>query len=166
MTGYVVARDGVDSHNFGAWSTKVPATATRQTFVNLAEYSTYHLTVRAVTAAGMGAPASVTVVFGAFLGTGPAYLAAVHVNGSTSVLVTWDPAGGRALDPNLQGYIVSRDGVDSHGYGAWSTRLSTSQKSIVFTSLIPGHTYNLKVLSYDPITQHDLGLFESVNVTI
>jgi polyvinyl alcohol dehydrogenase (cytochrome) len=64
ITGYRVARDGVDSHGSCAWSTIVPATARTQKFNSLLPGHTYHLTVQAINAVGTGPAATATITVG------------------------------------------------------------------------------------------------------
>ena len=61
VTGYRIARDGVDSHGTGPWSTTVPGATRTFTFGSLKPGATYHLTVQAINAAGTGPAATATV---------------------------------------------------------------------------------------------------------
>ena len=61
VTGYRIARDGVDSHGTGPWSTTVPDATRTFTFGSLKPGATYHLTVQAINAAGTGPAATATV---------------------------------------------------------------------------------------------------------
>jgi hypothetical protein len=62
VTGYRVARDGVDVKGTGAWSTTVAASARQFTFGNLVAGRTYTFTVQAVSSLGTGASAAAKVV--------------------------------------------------------------------------------------------------------
>lgn len=61
ITGYDVARDGVDTSGQGAWSHIYPGDRRSSTLTKLAPGNTYNLSVRAVNADGKGPPATVTV---------------------------------------------------------------------------------------------------------
>jgi hypothetical protein len=58
---------------------------------------------------------------------------------ATSVTVTWSAVAGAA------GYLVSRDGVDSSGTGAWSTTDPATARSRTFTGLLPETRYTFAV---------------------
>ena len=64
----------------------------------------------------------------------------VQNTGGGSVRVSWtypsDPSGG---------WTVGRDGVDSTGYGAWSTTVGGATRELVFTKLRIGATYTFTV---------------------
>jgi hypothetical protein len=62
VTGYKIARDGTDSAGVGSWSTTVTATTTSAQFTRLKPGTSYHLSVRAINAAGTGPAKTVTVV--------------------------------------------------------------------------------------------------------
>ncbi|WP_180357990.1 fibronectin type III domain-containing protein [Streptomyces sp. NP160] len=61
VTGYSVGRNGYDSRGNGPWSTTKSSSSRSQTFTNLKPGSTYRLSVAAVTSAGKGNVATVTV---------------------------------------------------------------------------------------------------------
>jgi hypothetical protein len=58
----------------------------------------------------------------------------------TSATLTWAAPGG-----TVTGYRVSRDGVDAHGGGAYTTIIAATRHSFTFTLLVPGRTYHLSV---------------------
>ena len=60
LTGYTVGRDGTATNGTGPWSTKVAAAARSFTFAKLRLNTTYHLTVRARNAVGLGPAAAVS----------------------------------------------------------------------------------------------------------
>jgi hypothetical protein len=61
VTGYRVARDGVDVEGKGAWSTVVPATQRSFTMTLLKDGTPYSFSVRAVNGSGEGAAATVAL---------------------------------------------------------------------------------------------------------
>ena len=61
IIGWRVARNGVDAHGTGAWSTVLPAAATQFRFLSLKPNTAYTVSVRAITLAGQGAATSKTV---------------------------------------------------------------------------------------------------------
>lgn len=61
------------------------------------------------------------------------------VVGSGTATLTWAGVVGAT------GYLVGRDGVDSTGYGAWSTVDPGSARSRTFNHLVNGRTYTLSV---------------------
>lgn len=65
VTGYLLARDGTDSHGTGPWSTTVPAATRSFRFGYLKPGTTYHLSIRAINAVGTGPPATATVTMAA-----------------------------------------------------------------------------------------------------
>jgi hypothetical protein len=62
ITGWRVARDGVDTSGTGAWSTVLPKAATQFTFQSLQPDAGYNVLVQAITAAGTGPAARQTLV--------------------------------------------------------------------------------------------------------
>ncbi len=143
VTGYRVARDGVDSTGSGPWSSIVPATARSQTFTNLVAGKAYTLSVRAITSAGTGAAASGTTT----LVGPPALPSSVTVSKSDrarTATIAWQPPsnnGGSAVT----GYRVARNGIDANGSGPWSTTVSRTTRSFTFTNLRASTTYTLSV---------------------
>jgi hypothetical protein len=61
ITGYRVGRNGTDSTGKGPWSTTVSATTRSLVFKRLVPGTTYTLFVRAITAQGQGAKATVKI---------------------------------------------------------------------------------------------------------
>ena len=150
ITGYLVSRDGTDSHGTGAWSTTVSATTRSYQFGSLKPGSTYHLRVQAINSIGTGASGSATVVMAKSAPGTPTTVRATKSDPAHTATVTWAaPAadGGSAIT----GYRVSRDGTDSHGTGAWSTTVSTSTRSYRFGSLKAGITYHLGVQAINAV---------------
>lgn len=164
VTGYVVARNGVDTSGTGAWSGPVAATARSATFNLLKPGTTYVLTVRAVNSAGSGATASVTVTMtsATALASAPTAVSATPAaTGGTAALV-WSPptaSGGAAVT----GYRVARNGIDSAGTGPWSTTVAASARRHVFGNLVAGSTYTFTVQA---ITSLGTGAGTSVTVKV
>lgn len=80
----------------------------------------------------------------------------------TSATLTWAaPAstGGAAVSS----YVVSRDGKDSTGYGAWSGSVSATTRSATFNQLVPGATYRLSVRA---VNSAGAGTTATVSVTM
>ncbi|MBM9467339.1 fibronectin type III domain-containing protein [Nakamurella leprariae] len=144
VTGYRVARDGVDSTGYGAFSTVVPATSRSFGFGRLVVGRTYTLTVQAVTAAGTGTPATATVAVRAWtLPAGPTAVTVVPTGGSAAT-ISWSPPTDSGGQP-ITGYRVTRDGTDSSGTGPWSTVLPASATRFVVSKLVAWRTYTLTV---------------------
>ena len=142
ITGYTIGRDGTDTSGHGAWSRTVPASARSYTLVSLVAGRSYHLTVRAISAAGAGATTTVTTPISSAM-TAPAATTVVQT-GTSSARISWTPpsaAGGRPIT----GYTVSRNGVDTNGTGAWSKTLAASARSFTMLRLVRGSTYTLSV---------------------
>lgn len=146
VTGYRVARDGVDAGGAGPWSTQRTAEIRSQTFGKLMPGSTYALSVAAVNAVGTGAAATVSVTVARVV-TVPGVPTSVAGSADDALLkatLTWAPPAFDGGSP-ITGYRVSRDGSSSTGSGPWSTVRSADARSQVFGKLVPGSTYTLTV---------------------
>nr|WP_240189252.1 fibronectin type III domain-containing protein [Nakamurella flavida] len=143
VTGYRVSRDGTGSTGTPAWSAWMPADARTRTFVNLAPGTPYTLTVRAVTAAGDGPPATRTVTMARTAGV-PTQVTATRQDAAGTATLTWAPPatdGGRPVT----GYRVSRNGTGSTGTPAWSAWMPADARTRTFVNLAPGTPYTLTV---------------------
>lgn len=147
VTGYVVSRDGTDSTGNGPYSTTVSGSTRSFTFTKLVSGRTYTLSVRAVSAAGTGAPVSDVVV----MESAPTNFVLTQSSAAGSATMRWTPPTGRLT---VTGYRVARDGVDSAGAGPYSAVLSASAASFTMTKLTTGSTYTLTV---QPITGFGAG---------
>lgn len=149
-SSYIVGRDGVDATGYGAWSTTDPAAARSRTFNSLVNGRTYTLFVQAP-----GAPRQSIEVTPRTASTPtptpkptptptptptPAPVVPLKVvAGNGSATLTWSEV------PGASSYTVGRDGVDSTGYGAWSTVDPATARTRTFESLVNGRTYTLFV---------------------
>jgi hypothetical protein len=145
ITGYVVTRNGVDSGGYGAYSTTLVATANSFPFNQLISGDTYTFTVAAINAVGIGPAASISVTISGGIGA-PSVPTLVSVSGitSTTATINWSApisAGGSTIT----GYVVTRNGFDSGGYGAYSDTLAATANSFTFNQLISGDTYTFTV---------------------
>lgn len=61
--------------------------------------------------------------------------------GATTASISWT----KPTQGTVTGYLVSRNGIDSHGSGPWSTLVSAATSTKTFTNLVPGSTYILGV---------------------
>ena len=153
-TGYLVGRDGIDSTGYGAWSTTDPAAARSRIFNQLVNGRTYTLSVQSqpggvkhiiqvtpgvATPAPTPTPTSTPTV---------APVSAVVGNGTATL--TWAGVTGAT------GYLVGRDGIDSTGYGAWSTTDPGAARSRTFNQLVNGRTYTLSVQAQPGGVKHTI----------
>ena len=144
ITGYRLARNGIDSVGTGPWSTVVPATTTGFAFGNLTPGSTYTLTVQAINGLGTGTAGSATVSIPPVPASSPQTFHIVASSTTHSATEIWTPpasTGGSAIT----GYRVARSGVDSRGTGPWSTIVPVTARSQSFNLLVPGQTYTFSV---------------------
>ncbi len=81
---------------------------------------------------------------------------------ATSATVTWQPPA-QTGGTRVTGYRLARDGVDSTGYGAYTTTVAASLRSFTFTELVPGRTYNLSVAA---VNARGAGVAASMPATV
>lgn len=174
ITGYAVARDGVDSDGDGPWSTIIGSRKRTFTFNDLVPGRSYALTVRAVTRRGLGAAASKVVSIPV------PTLPGVPIPTERFISMLWVPAPGGGVPtgeysaalnwapPTVTGglpiiaYVVARSGYDKDGTGPWSTTLSASARSFTFLRLGPiGYTVTVSA-----ITAAGIGPAASVSAVI
>jgi polyvinyl alcohol dehydrogenase (cytochrome) len=140
VTGYRVARDGVDAGGYGAYSAVLPASARSVVFKSLRGGLPYHLTVSAVNAVGTGPAASVTSTTTSVPGT-PAVT--VSVSGGTAT-VTWAQPAYSGGSP-ITGFTVKRDGTDVGGYGAYTTTVGPGVTTWAFLKLKTAEPYTFTI---------------------
>lgn len=151
ITGYKVARDGIDTVGKGPWSTTIPATARWFQFTLLQPATTCVLTVQAINSEGLGTPTSVVLTTPAAPAvTVPA--APTSLTGSataTTATLSWLPPADTGNSP-ITGYKVTRDETDTAGKGPWSTTVPAAARWFQFTLLKPGTAYVLSVQAVNP----------------
>lgn len=138
-TTWQAGRDGVDTDGYGAWQTTLPANSSTLTFRALRRGATYTFFVKNL---ATGEVAKVKVVVEPDAGAAPAPGGGLvaRATGPGSASVTWDASARPA-----KGWQVSRDGVDSDGYGAWSTTVGATESTLTFNALRTGATYTFTV---------------------
>ncbi len=145
ITGYRVARTGVDASGNGPWSTTVSADKRSQTFTNLRSNTNYTFTVQAINAIGVGPFLSVEGVSNPYSPPStPTSVGGTVNNTARTATIGWMPPTSPG-NPAITGYRVSRSGVDNAGSGPWSTVVASSARSYTFTNLAAGGTYTLSV---------------------
>ena len=162
ITGYRVARDGVDAGGTGPTSTVVSASTGSYGFTGLRPGSTYALSVRAINTLGDGPAASGSVTTPATVPGVPTGVATSTITPSGSGTVTWAPPasdGGSAVT----GYRISRNGTDSTGAGPSSTLVSAATRSNTFVNLRPGVSYSVSVQA---VTAVGTGLSACATLTV
>ncbi|HET6826961.1 MAG TPA: fibronectin type III domain-containing protein [Amnibacterium sp.] len=162
ISGYTVSRDGIDSSGGGAYSASIPATTRSFTFTKLVSGRTYHLSVRAVSAAGTGAGATIAAPIASIATLSAPASLSVAESAAGAATTAWQPpvvTGGKTIT----GYRVSRDGVDSSGGGAYSTTVTATARSFAMTKLVSGSTYTLTVA---PVTSSGVGPTAAAQVVV
>ena len=140
VTGYRVARDGVDANGTGAWSTTVAATAGSHTFRNLRPGDTYRLTVEALNVHGAGAAGSASVRMAA-PPAAPAVTAATA--GDRTAQLEWTAPASDGGSP-VSGYLVRRwVGTTLEA----TTPVAASSTTLAVTGLANGTAYVFDVLA-------------------
>jgi hypothetical protein len=128
ITGYRVARDGVDSTGYGAWSTTLAASARSNSFNLLKPGSTYNLSVQAINAIGTGPAASVKVVVSPSgeampVGNIPGWRQVFTEDfTSTVALGSWPGP----YDAKWDDYTYDHMPKDTFGGGVWNSRADLS----------------------------------------
>jgi polyvinyl alcohol dehydrogenase (cytochrome) len=142
ITGYRVARDGTDADGFGAYSTVLAATARTVTFLSMRGGVSYHLTVAAINSAGTG---PVIAINSSTTSVPGAPVVTVTLGTSTATIHWTAPAydGGSPIT----GYVASRDGTDTGGYGAYSATTLATTSSLTFDQLKTGEPYTFSVVA-------------------
>jgi hypothetical protein len=143
VTGYRVSRDGEDSTGGGGYSAVLSPTARSFDFSLLVAGSGYHLSVAAVTAAGVGTSWTSALLLTPVPSRALTKLRATAA-GPGAVRVSWDPPY-LPGNPPITGYRVSRDGRDSTGGGAYATTVAPNVHSFTFTLLASRTQYKLRV---------------------
>jgi hypothetical protein len=161
VTGYEVARDGVDSTGTPAFSTQLPASARSFPFENLRPGDVYHLSVKALSLAGSGQVSSAPVQMPQPVMSAATSLQVSPNRAARSAVLSWGPPA--AGSDVVTGYRVSRDGVDYSGTGAWSMDVSASTLSQPFNNLNWDTTYTFTV---QPITSSGTGLAATIQVRL
>ncbi len=140
VTGYLLTRDGTDTHNYGPWSKIVDASSRSYVVLYLRPGVIYHFTVAAINAAGTGPAVSRTQVI-----TGPAPTAPVLTltTSANTLTVTWTMP--TVTSGPVVGYRLTRDGLDLSGHGPAVIDVSASTRSYTFTGLRPSTTYAVAV---------------------
>ena len=144
VTGYRVSRDGTDLEGKGSWSTVVTADQRSFTMTLLRDGATYTLTVQAVSSAGESPVAKVGVTPTSTSKVPGAPVAGRTAVGKGTMTLAWTPPETTGSSP-VTGYRVSRDGVDTHGTGPWSTVVPAAQRSFTMSLLRPGVSYGFSV---------------------
>lgn len=136
VTKYVVTA----SNGRVAEGTSSPITVT-----GLTNGQTVTFTMKAVNSAGTGTASATSNTITPTNTTKPSTPTNVTVsNGDGYSTLSWGPP---ASDGNsaITGYRISRDGVDSTGYGTYTGDLAATARSQTFTLLTNGSAYNLTV---------------------
>ena len=144
VTGYRVARDGIDAAGVGPASTILPATARSFVFSSLRPDPAYTFSVQAVNAAGTGGAAVVTRAANASALTAPTAVQGVRNAAGTQISLSWQPPSADGGTP-VTGYRVTRDGSDSTGGGTYSTVVPATARNFGFSLLNPSANYQLTV---------------------
>jgi hypothetical protein len=142
ITGYKVARDGVDSAGVGAYATTVAATTRSFSMTKLVTGSTYTLSVQAVTSTGAGPLTKATVKVLPYVSAPTS--TAVTQSAAGAARITWQPPT-TTSGQTITGYRVSRDGTDTAGAGPYATVVSASTRSFTMTRLQVSSRYALSV---------------------
>ncbi len=143
VEAYEVTRDGTAADGTGPTTARVPAATRSQAFSGLTPGATYRFSVRALSAAGTGVPATVTRTL-ALPGQPVTGAAPQGDLASRTATVTWQPPASDGGLP-VTGYRVSRNGVDDGGGGPWSTVVSAGTRSFTFSQLRLAVGYTLSV---------------------
>lgn len=132
ITGYRVQRDGTD----GGWSQVVNAGTQSQTFTQLRAGTTYTLSVDAINASGDGVVGSATISIPVGPKASRPQDLSVSTNGRVrAATISWAAPATDGGYPVI-GYVVARDGHDSHGGGPWSTTVGPTSRAFRFTLLL------------------------------
>jgi hypothetical protein len=86
---------------------------------------------------------------------------------ANTVTLNWQPPISDGGSP-ITGYLVSRNGSDTTGYGAYSTVLAATASSVVFDKLISGTPYDVVVAPINAVgegTTHTDTISTSASVT-
>ena len=156
VKAYWVGRNGTDAEGKGPWGTRVDATTRSFAFTLLRNDVDYVLKVRAITAAGWGPTARVTVRPTA-QAQGPVVVSTATGDGTMSL--TWAPPASGA---QVTGYRVARDGTDREGKGPWSTVLGAEARTFTMTLLRNDVTYSFSVAT---VTASGTGPATTVRLT-
>jgi hypothetical protein len=141
VTGYRVARDGIDAGGTGAWSTTVGAAVRSFRFTLLRPWDTYRLSVRALNADGAG-PATVrTVTVRAATPNAPTAVKATP--SSARATVTWT-APTQAGASAITGYRIRRYAGTGTTVQATATVAATA-RTFTATGLTNGRGYSFDV---------------------
>ena len=142
VNGYVLTRDGEDSHGNGPQVIDAAGDSTGYTWSNLLAGQTYTFTVKAHNASGYGPPASVVFMVGR---PGPPTNITSSVSTTAhSATLNWQPPTATS-GQSVTGYRVSRTGNDTANTGPFSTTLPATARSETFTNMLPGSSYVLSV---------------------
>ncbi|PTL71740.1 hypothetical protein C1I63_02005 [Rathayibacter caricis DSM 15933] len=135
ITGYRVARNGIDAAGAGPWSTIVSPSKLEQTFTNLAAGASYILSVSAINVAGESQPVERLVVVGGSILTAPTpTISGTATVGSTLTANagTWGPA------PVALAYQWRANGTAISGATAGTYRLASADAGKTITVAVTG----------------------------
>jgi hypothetical protein len=141
--GAILSRDGTDRSGTGAWAaSNVVGTNGTITFTSLFNDTAYHITCQP-TINGVVVPGTATTVSAIPTATSTTNTTVnlTLTPGNTTILAEWSLNVGQDA---ATGAILSRDGVDSQGGGAWSApNVVAVSGTLTFTNLNNGSSYNI-----------------------
>jgi hypothetical protein len=143
ITGYQVTRDGTDLSNAILAPMLVPAATQTEVFANLRAATPYTFTVAAINAIGTGTVTYVAATTAPATAPG-AVTAPTASSTATTITLKWDPPTTTGGDV-ITGYLVTRNGTDTNGNGAYSTVLAPTAGSVTFDLLHPSTAYRVTV---------------------